>query len=231
MAEERRQTERAINYWLRHFEQFHLSSFGLIGLETQCLIADDGDNRFVIGVDYIAGDHLLLDYGRNFARLLGFREISGSCVRMIHEIPDKAMPVFIRGLHDAATTGSPVRIEGEIDLGGRRRQLYRTAFMPIGGNLVFGAFNCCLVGRRRRLRTGDTRMIGYDASSDEAAIAAFIRLRGVTRCPTAYAGPTRASITAIDRAALERYMADRERQRQQRRQRAAWDASFWRPRT
>lgn len=36
----------------------------------------------------------------------------------------------------------------------------------------------------------------------EAAIAAFIRTRGVTRCPTACAAPTHASGSAADRAAL-----------------------------
>ena len=39
----------------------------------------------------------------------------------------------------------------------------------------------------------------------EAAIAAFIRTKGVTRCPTACALPTQGTITANDRAALEDY--------------------------
>lgn len=36
----------------------------------------------------------------------------------------------------------------------------------------------------------------------EAAIAAFLRSRGVTRCPTACVAPTHASGNATDRAAL-----------------------------
>jgi hypothetical protein len=36
----------------------------------------------------------------------------------------------------------------------------------------------------------------------DAAVAAFIRARGVTRCPTACAVPTQASIAEADRAAL-----------------------------
>lgn len=36
----------------------------------------------------------------------------------------------------------------------------------------------------------------------EAEIAAFIRNNGVTRCPTACAGPTQGSTNASDRAAL-----------------------------
>lgn len=50
----------------------------------------------------------------------------------------------------------------------------------------------------------------------EAAVAAFIRLRGITHCPTACASPTEGVIAAADRAALEEYAAARERVRRQR---------------
>ena len=43
----------------------------------------------------------------------------------------------------------------------------------------------------------------------QAAIAAFIRSNGVTRCPTACALPTQGIIAAADRAALENYAAER----------------------
>ena len=39
----------------------------------------------------------------------------------------------------------------------------------------------------------------------EAAVAAFIRHRGITRCPTACVLPTQAAPGPADRAALERY--------------------------
>jgi hypothetical protein len=45
----------------------------------------------------------------------------------------------------------------------------------------------------------------------EAAVAAFIRHKGVTRCPTACLVRTQASVSAADRAALEQYEAGRER--------------------
>ena len=38
----------------------------------------------------------------------------------------------------------------------------------------------------------------------EAAVAAFIRSKGITRCPTACALPTQAAPAAADRAALQR---------------------------
>ena len=48
----------------------------------------------------------------------------------------------------------------------------------------------------------------------EAEIAAFIRSKGITRCPTACAAPTHASGNAVDRAVLrqraERFEAVRE---------------------
>jgi hypothetical protein len=50
----------------------------------------------------------------------------------------------------------------------------------------------------------------------EAAVAAFVRSRGITRCPTACAFPTQGTVTAADRAALEDYAAARERLRQRR---------------
>ena len=51
-------------------------------------------------------------------------------------------------------------------------------------------------------------------SNHEAAIAEFIRKRGITRCPTACVLPTQVSIAAADRAALAEYAMARDRVRQ-----------------
>jgi hypothetical protein len=51
---------------------------------------------------------------------------------------------------------------------------------------------------------------------DAAEIATYIRTRGVTRCPTACAIPTQATIPPADQAALARHGLVRERARQQR---------------
>lgn len=59
----------------------------------------------------------------------------------------------------------------------------------------------------------------------EAKVAAYIRRKGVTRCPTACALPTQGTIAPADRAALESYAAARGRSRQQRL--AARQHSFW----
>jgi len=56
-------------------------------------------------------------------------------------------------------------------------------------------------------------------NNDEAAIAAFLRTKGVTRCPTACAVPTHAHGSAADRQVLrqraERLEALREQKAQQ----------------
>ena len=50
----------------------------------------------------------------------------------------------------------------------------------------------------------------------EAAVAEFIRTKGVTRCPTACVLPTQGSVAAADREALEEYAVRRDRVRRAR---------------
>lgn len=57
----------------------------------------------------------------------------------------------------------------------------------------------------------------------EAQIAAFIRAKGVTRCPTACAAPTQAAASATDRAILREHADRREAVRDQK------VRNFWRP--
>jgi hypothetical protein len=44
----------------------------------------------------------------------------------------------------------------------------------------------------------------------EAAVAAFLRSKGVTRCPTVCAVPTQGSVAESDRAAYRDYVAAKE---------------------
>jgi hypothetical protein len=48
-----------------------------------------------------------------------------------------------------------------------------------------------------------------------AAVAEFLRKKGVTRCPTACIVPTHGNVTEADRAALRDYDAAREAERQE----------------
>ncbi len=52
--------------------------------------------------------------------------------------------------------------------------------------------------------------------ASEAAVAEFIRTRGVTRCPTACVLPTQGSVAPHDRAALAEYAESRDRVRRAR---------------
>jgi hypothetical protein len=47
----------------------------------------------------------------------------------------------------------------------------------------------------------------------QAAVAAFIHARGITRCPTACALPTQGIVAAADRAALRDYAIARDQSR------------------
>jgi hypothetical protein len=47
-------------------------------------------------------------------------------------------------------------------------------------------------------------------AEDEAAVTAFLRTKGVTRCPTVCAVPTQATVAEADRAAYRDYVAAQE---------------------
>jgi hypothetical protein len=64
----------------------------------------------------------------------------------------------------------------------------------------------------------------------DAAIAEFIRNRGITRCPTACVLPTQGEVTEADRAALSAYATGREQSRQAKaaqRARPFWPTVPW----
>jgi hypothetical protein len=64
----------------------------------------------------------------------------------------------------------------------------------------------------------------------EAAVAEFIRTRGVTRCPTACVLPTQGSVAPHDRAALAEYAESRDRVRKARTARQNIFFPFFSPR-
>jgi hypothetical protein len=47
----------------------------------------------------------------------------------------------------------------------------------------------------------------------EAALAAFLRKKAITRCPTVCVVPTRATVAEADRAAYRAYVAEKEEAR------------------
>jgi hypothetical protein len=200
MPEDRRETGRAVAHWQGRIAHFGYPPLGPADRDFDDLIGEAGAYWFVIGIDRAADEHLLLSYGPQFARLLGLPFRAGANIRPLREIPARLLPSFLRGCRAVAAHMPPVRIEGAVRLRSGRRRLFRAAFMPIGANLVFGAFNSRLAALERR-----EALAPRDRRAERDAIAAFIRRNGVTRCPTAFAIKTLASNTAADREALERY--------------------------
>lgn len=214
MPEDRRETGRAIAHWRGQVARFGYPPLGPADRDFDGMIADGGAHRFIIGIARAADDHLLLTYGPQFARLLGLPARAGSNIRLLREIPVRLLPTFVRGCREVARHAPPVQIEGVLRLGSGRRQLFRAVFMPLGTDLVFGAFNSRLSALEQRKAPS-----ARDRHAEWDAIAAFIRRNGVTRCPTAFAIPTRGAITAADREALERYAVDLDQSRQRARAR------------
>ena len=67
---------------------------------------------------------------------------------------------------------------------------------------------------QQRQKTIGTSPVPSSGDYDDA-VAAFIRNKGITRCPTACLVRTQASVPAADRAALEQYEAERDRLRRE----------------
>jgi hypothetical protein len=60
------------------------------------------------------------------------------------------------------------------------------------------------------------RTLNMNGNEYQAAVAAFIRAKGVTRCPTACALPTQGTVPLADRAALADYAMARDHSREKR---------------
>jgi hypothetical protein len=141
LARERRQSERAIAYWEQKAAEFK-SRPTLTRLDPgDAFDGQDWQHRFVIAPDRLAELSTFLMCGSNAARLLELSEGALKHTVMFRKIPKRLLELFARGCAEAMSSGAPVRIDGAIEREDNRRELYRTAFMPVGANLVFGAFN------------------------------------------------------------------------------------------
>jgi hypothetical protein len=108
---------------------------------------------------------------------------------MFRKMPKRFLEIFTRGCNDAISSGSPVRLEGAIERDHGRRELYRTVFIPIGANLVFGTYNSLLTepGNRSSRRLADPfvgsllsliRKIQAEGIAAPGGIAAALNARG-----------------------------------------------------
>ena len=140
LPRERRQSERAVTYWARKAVEFK-SRPTLTQLDPGETIDDhDWSHRFVIAPDRLAEVSSLLMCGANLARLLELPDGPLKYTLMFRHVPQRFLELFTKGCAGATSSGSPVRIAGAIQQKDGRRELYRTVFIPVGVNLVFGAF-------------------------------------------------------------------------------------------
>jgi hypothetical protein len=140
LARERRQSERAIAYWERTSAEFE-SRPTLTRLDPgNAIDGQDWQHRFVIAPDRLPELSTFLMCGSNVSRLLELSDGALKHTVMFRNIQKRFLELFARGCAAAILSGSPVRISGAVEREDSRRELYRTAFMPVGANLVFGAF-------------------------------------------------------------------------------------------
>jgi hypothetical protein len=141
LQRERRQSERAVAYWEQKAAEFAsrptLTRLGLV----ESMDDENWAHRFVIAPDRLSEVSTFLSWGSNLARLLAVSEDPLKYTLMFRHIPNRFRGLFTKGCADATSSGSPVRMEGTIERQDGRRDLYRAVFMPVGANLVFGAFN------------------------------------------------------------------------------------------
>jgi hypothetical protein len=150
LQRERRQTERAVAYWEQKARESR-SGLTLTRLDPgQAINTPDWDHRFIIAPDRLAEVSTLLMCGSNVARSLELSEGPLKYSTMFRQVPKRFRELFTRGCASAAASGSPARIAGAIEGEDGRRELYRTVFMPVGVNLVFGAFNSIINDPPRR---------------------------------------------------------------------------------
>jgi hypothetical protein len=186
---ERRQAERPIAYWEQKAAEVR-SQPTLTQLDPGKTI--DGENwahRFVIAPDRAAEVSTFLMCGSNAARLLELSDAPLKYAPMFRKMPKRFLEIFTRGCNDAISSGSPVRLEGAIERDHGRRELYRTVFIPIGANLVFGTYNSLLTepGNRSSRRLADPfvgsllsliREIQAEGIAAPGGIAAALNARG-----------------------------------------------------
>lgn len=135
-------------------------------------------------------------------------------------------PLAFDGLTDRAT-----------DPGGkgfaRSGESWSTSHQFFGRNYQTGGpYSAHFTGmdRKQQYRSPAPALVGkgmrraMPQTNHEAAVAKFIRDRGITRCPTACVLPTQGSPAAADQAALAEYVMARDRLRQAK---VAAHTKFW----
>jgi hypothetical protein len=143
LAEEQRDTERAITLWQTASELDSPPTITALGLSR---IAGDWGYRFLISGDQIVADAVFLLYGRQFARVLGLPAQPSGYTPLLQQLPGRYRPLFTEGCREAVTQTAPVRFSGAA-LHQGKIEFYRAVFMPFRlcpdspRPLIYGSFN------------------------------------------------------------------------------------------
>jgi hypothetical protein len=138
---ERRQSERTVAYWEQKAREFNSRPM-LTQLDPgQAIDAAEWGHRFIIAPDRLAELSTFLMCGSDVARLLEFCEGPLKYSVMFRQMPKRFRELFTQGCAYAAAAGFPSRMSGAFEREGGRRELYRTVFLPVGANLIFGSFS------------------------------------------------------------------------------------------
>ena len=149
-ANEHREIERAITYWKKKAKQSWQSPT-LMTLDVAEMNTDDWAYRFILGIDSLVTNDVMLIYGRKLAKLLDLPAKPFLDIPIIEQLPQRFVPLFVRGCsHASAALGVPMRMKGAVTREDGRRELYRAVFIGFGikpgslTRLAFGAFNSCV---------------------------------------------------------------------------------------
>jgi hypothetical protein len=161
LARERRQSELAVAYWEQKAAELG-SRPTLTQLDPNAAIDNESwAHRFVIAPDPLAEVSTFLMCGASAARLLELGESPLKYTVMFRKMPERFLEIFTRGCRDAIASGSPTRLAGAVEREDGGRELYRTVFIPISVNLVFGAFNNTMTNPRTgSLSQAGNRFVG-----------------------------------------------------------------------
>jgi len=141
LLRERRQSERTVAYWEQKAAELG-SRPTLTQLDPGAAIDNENwAHRFVIAPDRVAEVSTFLMCGPNAARLLELGESPLKYTLTFRKMPKRFLEIFTRGCRDAISSGAPARLAGALGRENGQLELYRTVFIPVGVNLVFGAFN------------------------------------------------------------------------------------------
>jgi hypothetical protein len=157
---EQRQSERAVAYWEQKAREFKARPT-LTQLDPGHTIdAAEWDYRFVIAPDRLAEVSTFLMCGATVTRLLELSQGPLKYSVMFRRMPTRFRELFTRGCTFAVASGSPARMAGAIEREDGQQELYRTVFLPVGPNLVFGSFSSVVrEPQNRALRRPDDRFV------------------------------------------------------------------------